>query len=100
MKKKSKVKQTEAEKILMQYKDLCLTRIEEREGYQMSLKDAHKRVAKLGKVKAAIKLLSEVDKVIIDHRLQECFPYSQAFFHLKEMLVDRIEEMKKIEEGA
>lgn len=103
VKKVKKVKQNEAETILILYKDLCLTKIEEREGYQCSLKDAHNRVSKLEKIKDILKLLSEVDKVIIDEMLPECFPYSQAFFHLKTMLMDKveqIEETKKNEESA
>lgn len=96
-------KQNEAETILILYKDLCLTKIEEREGYQCSIKDAHDRVSKLEKIKDILKLLSEVDRVISEQMLPECFPYSQAFFHLKTMLMDKveqIEEIKKNEESA
>lgn len=90
------IRKTEAEKILITYRDLCLEKREEREGYRISLKEAHKRVGKIHTISVAVKFLAEVDRVIIAQRLQECFPYGQAFFHLKEMVVDKIEEMQKI----
>ena len=100
IKKVKKIKKSEAENILDSYKVLCLKKIEEREGYKLSLKDAHKRVGKLKKVKEAVKFLFEVEKVIKDQRLLECFPYSQAFFHLRDMIIVKVDEMKKVIEES
>jgi hypothetical protein len=91
-----KVKKSEAEKILDSYKSLCLSKMEERAGYKLSLKDANKRVGKLKKVKEAVKFLFEVEKVINDQLLLDYFPYSQAFFYLRDMIVLKADEMKKI----
>jgi len=100
VKKVRKVRQTEAEKILISYRDLCLAKREEREGYKISLREAHKRVGKIHNIPIAVKFLAAIDLVILNQRLQGCFPYSQAFYHLKEMVVDKIEEMQKIENGG
>jgi len=94
------VRRTEAELILVRYRDLCLERREEREGYRISLREALRRVGKLHTIPMAVKFLGDVDRVIIKHSLQEYFPYGQAFFHLKEMIVDKIEELQKRKENA
>ena len=98
--KVKRIRKTVAEKILIQYRDLCLAKREEREAYRLALRDAHKRVGKIHQINIARKFLEAVDLVIIHQRLQGCFPYSQAFYHLKEMVVDKIEEMQKIENGG
>ena len=101
MKKKSKkIKLTEAEVILNRYRNLCLEKREEREGYKISLKEGHKRVSKIHTILMAKRFLIALDKVIFDQRLQECFPFSQAFYHLKEMTVDKLEKLEKIERGG
>ena len=100
IKKAKKIKLTEAEVILNRYRDLCLENREERKGYIISLKEGHKRVSKIRTILMAKRFLVALDKVIFEQRLQECFPFSQAFYHLKEMVVDKIEELEKIERGG
>lgn len=99
-KKSKKIKLTEAEMILNRYRDICLEKREEREGYRISLKEGHKRVSKIHTILMAKRFLEAVEKVIFDQRLQECFPFSQAFYHLKEMTVDKIMELEKIDRGG
>ena len=92
MKKK---KLSKVEKILVHYKELCSSHKEDRFGYRQALKDARKKAAEFHKINTAKKFIKELDCVINDHKLHNCFPYSQAFFHLKDMVMDRIEELVK-----
>lgn len=99
-KHKKHVRKNEAELILEQYKESCLAKKEEREGYKISLKSAHKRVGKIHSINMANRFLFDIVKVILDNRLQECFQYGQAYYHLKEMVEDKIAEMEKIRNGG
>jgi len=95
MTKHKRYRRTKAEMILERYKGLCLTKQEEREGYILSLKDAHKRACKFHQIGVAKKFIKDLDHVIIRDRLNENFPYGQAYFHLKDMVLTRIEELEK-----
>ena len=95
MRKIKRERKTKAEVIFDQYKDLCLEKKEEREGYILSLRNARKVVGRVGSILMANRFLRDIDQVVHKHHLQSCFPYGQVFFHLKEMLVDKIEEMEK-----
>lgn len=99
-KHKKHIRKNEAEKILEQFKESCLAKKEEREGYQISLKSAHKRVGKIHSITMANRFLIDITKVILDNRLRECFQYGQAYYHLKEMVEDKIAEMEKIRNGG
>ncbi|MEN6378378.1 MAG: hypothetical protein ABFD15_02200 [Methanofastidiosum sp.] len=95
MKKHKRIRRTKVEMILEKYKELCTSRKEDRFGYRQALDDARKRAGKFHKIPDAKKFVQELEQVIFNYRLQECFPYSQAFFYLRDMVVDRIEELVK-----
>jgi len=95
MTKHKRYRRTKADMILECYKRLCLTKQEEREGYRLSLKDAHKRACKFHQIGVAKKFIKDLEHVIIRDRLNENFPYGLAYFHLKDIILTRIEELEK-----
>jgi len=94
--KAKKNKQSPAELILVQYKELCLGKMEGGEGKKLCYKDAKNRVEKTKGKKALVKFLKEIDLVILRNHLQNYFPYTQAYHYLREMILERICELEKI----